>query len=294
MGSIRVPAPAKINLSLDIKGARPDGYHDLEMIMQSIALHDVIEIHEIPRGIKLDSSCESVPAGEDNLAYQAAELILQQVGIDKGIDIYIDKKIPLAAGLAGGSTDAAAVLNGINILFELDLDYKLLQDLARKIGMDVVFCLRGGTVLATGKGDSLSQLPDIESQDIILINPPARVSTARVFQEYDRLQPEIEVPTEFLVKVIKSGNKLELNQGWRNVLEPVTKEMVKDVEEIMILLRNFDQNFTLMSGSGPTVFAVLDNPGRGDYIINNWPRDNDFIITTRTVKKDFISQERTG
>lgn len=284
MKSIRISAPAKINLSLDINGTRADGYHNVEMIMQSIALHDVIEITKIPRGIELASSSEKLPDGKENLAYRAAELILRENNINKGVAIYIDKNIPLAAGLAGGSTDAAAVLNGINILFDLDLDYYLLQELASRIGMDVVFCLRGGTVLATERGDNLSQLPDIKRQDLILVKPPISVSTARIYQEYDRLQPEVNVPTRALVEAIKSKDKLDWNQGWKNVLQPVTEKMVTDVREIINLLKNFNLNFITMSGSGPTIYAILDNYQKGDCIINDWSRERDFLATTHTLK----------
>ena len=196
MNKIKILAPAKINLSLDINGIRNDGYHELEMIMQTVALYDIIKLKKIPQGIELSTSDENLPEDKDNLAYQAAQLIKNRAELTGGIAIELKKNIPIAAGLAGGSSDAAAVLKGVNKLYDLDYSYNTLVDMAKEIGTDVPFCLKGGTALATGKGDQLVQLPDINSQILILVKPPLSVSTPEIYKKYDKMTSELDITTD--------------------------------------------------------------------------------------------------
>ena len=287
MKEVKIKAPAKINLSLDIKGIRKDGYHDLEMIMQSISLYDIIYINKIDKGIKLNTNDNTLPEGKSNLAYQAAKIILDKKGLNKGVEIFINKNIPIAAGLAGGSTDAAAVLKGINQLYQLKYNFQELKAMGREIGSDVPFCLRGGTALAVDRGDNIIQLPDISKENILIINPDIQVSTEKIYQKYDEVKYSLDIPTKKLVSLIKNRDNITWREGWNNILEPVTMEMVDDIKKIKhILKEKYNVSLCLMTGSGPTVYALINNVDKARGIINDWPRNCDSLFLTTTVKKD--------
>jgi len=261
------------------------------MIMQTISLHDVIVIKKTPAEIIVDTSDASLASDRGNLAYQAAELMLTRFNIAGGVDIFIDKKIPIAAGLAGGSTDAAAVLKGIDKLYELDLPDRELQEIAAEIGSDVPFCLRGGTALATGRGTDLKQLPDIEKQQLVIVCPSVKISTAEVYNDYDQLRSRKEfkeIPTSKLLEHIKSGEKIKWDEGWNNILETVTIHKCREINEIKKILYKNGAKFCLMSGSGPAVYAVMANKTISESMVNNWPRQSDVIFTVCTVRKDFL------
>lgn len=287
MDSIIVPAPAKINLALKIKGLRTDGFHEVELIMQSISLHDRIEIRKNKGGISIKTSDSSLPIDRANLAYRAAEEILAYANLSAGVDIYIEKNIPVAGGLAGGSTDAAAVLMGINKLFDLSLAEEVLQNLAAKLGSDVPFCLHGGTAFAYGRGEKIRQLPDIERLDLLIINPGIPISTPWAYAQYDRLGKESSIPVEKLLKHIETGQEISWQEGWANDLEEVVLEEYQELALIKERLKGLGVPFVLMSGSGSTVFAVLENQEQGERIRAAWPEKKDFIISAWTVKKDF-------
>ena len=287
MNKIKLAAPAKINLFLDIISILDDGYHELEMVMQSISLSDIITVEKIEKGIKINCSHKKVPEDEKNLAYQAAELMINKYNISKGIKINIKKKIPVAAGLAGGSTDAAAVLKAISYLYNLNLNKEELYNLGRKIGSDVPFCIFGGTAFAYDKGDKLEQLPDILKTWIVLIKPPVEVSTPAVYKSYDKIKPKIEIPTSKLLKEFKKNKKIDWSASFANALEPVTEKMFSDISKIKQILDNYSPRLILMSGSGPSVFAVVKNKENGKNIIDNWPRKNDFIGCFHTTKYQY-------
>ena len=287
MNKIKLAAPAKINLFLDIISILDDGYHELEMVMQSISLSDIITVEKIEKGIKINCSHKKVPEDEKNLAYQAAELMINKYNISKGIKINIKKKIPVAAGLAGGSTDAAAVLKAISYLYNLNLNKEELYNLGRKIGSDVPFCIFGGTAFAYDKGDKLEQLPDILKTWMVLIKPPVEVSTPAVYKSYDKIKPKIEIPTSKLLKEFKKNKKIDWSASFANALEPVTEKMFSDISKIKQILDNYSPRLILMSGSGPSVFAVVKNKENGKNIIDNWPRKNDFIGCFHTTKYQY-------
>lgn len=287
MKEIKIPAPAKINLALDIQDKRPDGYHNVEMIMQSIGLADVITIKKSDEGIKVTTSNDRLSGGKSNLAYQAAELILSETGVKSGVEIDIKKNIPLSAGLAGGSTDAAAVLKGINKLYQSGLTQVQLANLAARIGSDVPFCLRGGTAYAHGRGELIKQLPDIKKIYLVLVKPPVSVSTARIYQEYDRILPERKSSIDKFHVLLKEGKDIKWNEGWYNILEPVTTTIVPDIIKIKNLLLKKGAIFSLMSGSGPTVFGIVDSWDLAVNIARSWPRSKDFIIPTYSTRQDF-------
>ncbi len=285
MHQLKIKAYAKINLFLNIKGIRTDEYHELEMVMQSIKLHDNIIISKRKKGINIKTNSSEIPTGVDNLAYKAAEKIINESNFSKGVNIFIDKNIPVAAGLAGGSTDAAAVIKGMNNFFKLDIKEKTLYNIAREVGSDVPFCIRTGTSYATGRGDELEYLPPLKTHKVILIKPPAMVSTKKIYEMYDKSDNNMEIPVEKLLETIKKQNTLKIEDGWSNVLEPVTKNLVKDVEKIENILKNKGLKFTLMTGSGPTVFALVDQSQEelAEEIVENWERKEDFITLTKTI-----------
>lgn len=285
MHQLSIKAYAKINLFLDIKGVRDDGYHELEMVMQSINLHDNLVISPQKKGINITTNSSEIPTGIDNLAYKAAEKIIEESNFSKGVDIFIDKNIPVAAGLAGGSTDAAAVINGMNDFFNLDLNEDTLHNIALEVGSDVPFCLNPGTAFATGRGDKLKYLDYKKTYKVILVKPPVMVSTKKVYEMYDKSNYNISLPVEKLLKKIKSEETLKIEDGWANVLEPVTKNLVKEVGKIENILKNKGFEFTLMTGSGPTVFSLVDKSQEDLAVktVKNWQRNQDFITLTKTI-----------
>lgn len=283
-----MPAPAKINLALDIKGNREDGFHEIETIMQSVSLCDYVEIRKNRGGINVHASIKGLPQGPANIAYRAAEMIIQYSGLSTGVDIRIEKKIPVAGGLAGGSSDAAAVLKGINILFGLNIDDTVLLDMAAELGSDVPFCLRGGTVFASGRGEILRELPDLKRVDLVIVNPGIEISTAWVYQEYDRLCEKRELPVRELLALIEDKAEIKWNEGWANVLEDAVLPYYQDIARIKENLKKMGASFVLMTGSGPTVFAVAETQKAVERIKNNWPEKKDFVTTAWTVKKDFF------
>lgn len=287
MKKVEIPAPAKINLALDIEGLREDGFHEVKMIMQSISLHDWIVVRKRKKGIKITSSESSLPDDSGNIAYRAANMILNKKSVKTGVDIFIEKNIPIGAGLAGGSTDAAAVLKAINYLYSLDISDKSLCDMASLLGSDVPFCLKGGTALAYGRGEKIDQLPDLDVKDLVLVNPGFEVSTPWAYNKYDEMTITDKIPIESLLNILKTNKGITWKEGWGNVLEKVTITYYSEINKIKSILKDMGALFVMMSGSGPTVFAVVENQEDAAGILENWPRNNDFIISARTVKKDF-------
>lgn len=287
MDQITLDAPAKINLSLDITGLREDGYHELEMIMQSISLSDIIRVKKIRSGIDIHCSDKRIPENKDNLAYKAAQVVLDKYKIDSGVEINIKKNIPLAAGLAGGSTDAAAVLKAVDSLYRLNISREKFYVMARKIGSDVSFCLYGGTAFASGRGDILKQLPDLKKIWLVLIKPSLEVSTPEIYKSYDKRKIELNIPTARLVDQLKGQANVDWSAGFANVLEKVTEEKIREIKTIKKKLASFDPEFILMSGSGPTVFAIVEDEAKAEEIVEKWPGEDDFIVKSHTTNYKF-------
>jgi 4-diphosphocytidyl-2-C-methyl-D-erythritol kinase len=257
MSSMELKAHAKINLSLDVTEKRSDGYHNLRMIMQTIALYDSVFLEEIPSGIEVLCDHKWAPSGNENIAFKAAEHLFNEYKIKRGIKIKIDKRIPVAAGLAGGSSDAASVLKGINSLFKLDLDDNVLMGLGKKIGADVPYCIKGGTMLAEGIGDILTELPHLEKLDIVLVKPRIGVSTPWVYKNLN-LGKIIKRPdTELLLDAIKNKRLDILGENMGNVLETVTIPKHPIIQEIKLKMVELGALGSMMSGSGPSVFGIF-------------------------------------
>jgi 4-diphosphocytidyl-2-C-methyl-D-erythritol kinase len=261
MNSISLKSRAKINLSIDVIGKREDGYHIVEMIMQTIDLYDDIKLKELEEdNITIKSECSYIPLNEDNIVYKAAKLIKEKMDIKKGIEIFIKKNIPVAAGMAGGSSNAAAVLVGLNELWELGLSKDELRDLGLKLGADVPFCIEGGTALAEGIGEKLTYIKGINKDvNILVCKPDIFVSTKEVYQSLDIKNIEKRPDNKLLIEKLKNDDIVSVSNNMVNVLEEVTSKKYSDIKVIENIIAKNGAMGTMMSGSGPTVFGFFDN-----------------------------------
>lgn len=263
-----VKAPAKINLTLDVLGKRVDGYHEVEMIMTTVDLADRIGLESRNDGqIRIISADRFVPDDHRNLAYQAAKLLKDTYGIKKGVSITLEKKIPVAAGLAGGSSDAAATLKGLNELWKLRLTVDQLAEHGAKIGSDVSFCVYGGTALATGRGEQIQELTAPPNCWIILAKPSIGVSTADVYGGL-KLHEVIHPDTKAMMRAIQEKDYELMCESMGNALESVTLKLHPEVSTIKEQMTKFGADAVLMSGSGPTVFGVVQHESRVNRIYN--------------------------
>lgn len=262
-------APAKINLGLDVKYKRDDGYHEVEMIMTTVDLADRIECTSLPHNeIRIVSQHRFVPNDDRNLAYRSAELLKQRFHIDSGVEIRIDKQIPVAAGLAGGSSDAAATLRALNRLWRLNLSLDELAVIGAEIGSDVSFCVYGGTAIARGRGELIEHLPTPPSCWVVLAKPNLGVSTQTVYQQLK--VNEVEHPQiNQIVQGIKTGNFDQICNHVGNVLESVTLKLHPEVALIKKHMENGGAEAVLMSGSGPTVFGLSQYESRAERLYNS-------------------------
>ena len=258
MEKIALESYGKINLSLDVLGKREDGYHELNTIMQEIELKDTIILEEKATGIKIQSNDKNLPLDNTNLVYKAWEKIMDKVGENKGISITIDKKIPLAAGLAGGSSNAASVLKGLNQLWNLKLSKEELMDIGLEIGADVPFCIMGGTAWATGIGEKLTRLKPFSDKMLLLANPGIFVSTKKVYNNLD-LNQMGNINIEKIIYFIEEENLLKLGQNMANTMEKTVIKKYPIIAQIKKDMLKYGALGSLMSGSGPTVFGLFDD-----------------------------------
>ncbi len=253
-----VKAYAKINLILDVLGTRADGYHELFTIMQTLDLHDVVELTEAG-DIELVVEGANLTAGQDNLAYRAADLLRRQTGYSKGAKIKLVKHIPLEAGLAGGSADAAAVLRGLNEFWGLGMEASELEALGAVIGSDVPFCLKGGTALVQGRGEKVDSLPSLPPLGVLLAKPSFGLSTGQVYRLYDDIRKPLHPDGQGMLQAVCSGDVGGVVARLGNALEQVALARHSEIREIKEILAASGANGVLMSGSGPTVFSLYDN-----------------------------------
>lgn len=258
--TLQLKAYAKINLGLDVLGVREDGYHEVKMIMQTVKLFDKLTFHLLDEDvIRIRTNLGFLPVNENNLVYKAVKLLKDTYHIQKGMDIDLFKCIPVAAGMAGGSTDCAAALVGASKLFGLHLDKQTLMELGVSLGADVPYCVLRGTALSEGIGEILTPLPPIPDCYILIAKPPVSVSTKFVYEHLDA-QKNIEHPDiDGMVEAIKKGNLKGITSRFGNVLESVTIPEYPVIDDIKhIMLSNGAMN-SLMSGSGPTVFGMFED-----------------------------------
>ena len=260
MNSIRLNAMAKINLGLDVTGKRPDGYHELRMVMQMINLYDKIEISKIDRPeIIVETNLSFLPVNENNIVYKAAQLLIDKFHLTQGVRIVLEKHIPVAAGMAGGSSDAATVLYGMNKLFSLGMTKKQMMEEGVRLGADVPYCVLRTTALSEGIGEILTTLPPMPKCHIVIAKPGISVSTKTVFGKLHvdeiRQHPDIDG----IVEAIKAGDLKMIANRLGNTLEEVTVKdypVIAQIKETMLAQGALG---ALMSGSGPTVFGIFDD-----------------------------------
>jgi 4-diphosphocytidyl-2-C-methyl-D-erythritol kinase len=266
---ISVKAPAKINLTLDVLAKRPDGYHEVEMVMTTVDLADRVDLTLREDGeITLDCSASFVPDDIRNHAYKAAVLLKERYQVRQGVRLYIDKQIPVAAGLAGGSSDAAATLRGLNQLWNLGLSLDELAEIGAEIGSDVPFCVYGGTALAKGRGEQITHLGTPAPCWVILAKPPIGVSTPDVYGNLRVDKIDNHPDTRQMLQAISEQDFSLMCQSLGNVLENVTLSLYPQVRQIKELMIASGADGVLMSGSGPTVFALVQKEAKVHRIYN--------------------------
>lgn len=260
MDSIKLRARAKINLGLDVTGIRTDGYHEVRMIMQTVGLYDRIIIEKTKEaGIAITSNLPYVPTNESNLMYKAAKLLIKEFDIREGIRMDLNKFIPVAAGMAGGSSDAASVLYGINRIFDLGLSAAGLMQRGVRIGADVPYCIMRGTALAEGIGEKLTRLAPMPKCSIIVAKPPISVSTALVYESLDMEGVDTHPDIDAVIKGINACDLKQIAYNMGNVLEKVTIPMHPVIDSIKKAMCERGAVNAMMSGSGPTVFGLFDD-----------------------------------
>ena len=281
---ISVHAHAKINLYLDVIGKRPDGYHEIETVFHSIGLHDDVIIRKRRDGeITVHFDHPQVPCDERNLAYRAAKVWIDQTPGMGGVEITIQKRIPVAAGLGGGSADAAAVLGGMNQLFDLNLTHENLMRLGAQLGADVPFCLLGGAALGRGIGEVLTPLPPLDAAWLVLANPGFGIPTAWVYQNINLSLTQPQKDVTILVRHLRNGEVLNLATRLYNELETPVFARYPAVAELKTRLAGCPGSYgALMSGSGATVFALMQSESKASRVVSNFKAEFAFCTATTT------------
>lgn len=284
---LKIKGNAKINLTLDVLYKREDGFHQVEMIMQAIDLADIVSLEERKNSvISVASNIARLPCDHRNLAYRAAVLIKEACQVTTGVHIFLEKNIPVAAGLAGGSADAASVLLGLNNLWKLGLSLHELEILGAKLGSDVPFCLRGGTMLATGRGEMLEPLADLKPCYVVLAKPPISVSTSWVYRQYRGQDVKDHPDTSGVRSCLTQGDLPGVANRLCNVLESVTIPIHPQIKELKESMMQHGAMASLMSGSGPTVFGLVEDQAGAEHIAKKLRNQSAAtIFITKTVGK---------
>ena len=260
---MRLRAMAKINLGLDVIGKREDGYHEVRMIMQTIKMYDMLEIRrKSSPGISLSVNLPYVPCDERNLVYRSAKLLMDEFGVKEGLTMKLAKTIPVAAGMAGGSSDAAAAFVGVNRLFRLGLSRKELMERAVQIGADVPYCIMRGTALAEGIGEKLTELPPLPDCYILIGKPAVNVSTKTAYENLNLEKIGKRPDIDGMIRDIRNQDLYTMTEKMENVFEPGIVEKYPVIGEIRDFMTKRGAIKAMMSGSGPTVFGIFDDAGR--------------------------------
>jgi 4-diphosphocytidyl-2-C-methyl-D-erythritol kinase len=265
MNTIQMKAFGKVNLGLDVIRRREDGYHEVRMIMQTVQLYDKIAVELAKKpGINLETNLSFLPVNSNNIAYKAAQMLVDEFDIPEGLNIRIEKHIPVAAGMAGGSTDGAAVLCGINRLCGLGLTKRQLMERGVRLGADVPYCIMRGTVLAEGIGEVLTPMPPMPDCYILIAKPPISVSTKYVYEHLrlDRVEQHPDI--DGMIDALKAGSLEGIAGRMENVLETVTLLKHPEISQIKQVMRSEGALNAMMSGSGPTVFGIFDDKEKGE------------------------------
>lgn len=264
MDSYQIKAYAKINLGLDVVRKLENGYHEVRMVMQTVGIYDELELKRIPEGIILTTDTEGLPTDENNLVYRAAQLMMKEYAISSGLHIHLKKNIPIAAGMAGGSSDAAAALKGINRLFDLDCTLEDLMKLGVQLGADVPYCVLGGTALAEGIGEKLTSLNPAPDCYVLVVKPDIDVSTKYVYEHLDAAGIGQHPDIDGMVEAVWEESLQGILDRMGNVLESVTAAKYPVIADIEKRMRELGALNSLMSGSGPTVFGIFIDERRAE------------------------------
>lgn len=283
MHSIVIKAMAKVNLGLDVLRRRENGYHDVKMVMQTVNLHDTLTITKREdTQIVITTNAGELPLSEDNLIYKAARLLFEEAGNECGVSVHLDKQIPIAAGMAGGSTDAAATLVGLNELFKFGFNKGELARVGVKIGADVPYCIYGGTYLSEGIGEVLTKLPDAPDCFVVIAKPEIGVSTKYVYENLHVETIEKHPDIDGMVDAIKAGSLDGVTAKMENILENVTVKRYPEIARMKACLEENGAEKALMSGSGPTVFGIFKEEEKAKNAL-------DRLNETGLVKQGFVT-----
>ncbi len=285
MTEILEKAYAKLNISLDVTGKREDGYHEMVMVMQTVSLCDELEIRLCEGGqVRASSNLHFIPGDERNLAVRAALRYLEALGESgQGVQIRIRKRIPVGAGMAGGSADAAAVLRGMNRLYGEPLDRAGLEKLASAVGSDVAFCVSGGTALARGRGELLEDLPDFPDCSFVIGKPEFSISTPELFRKLDSVPVRHHPDTAGLVQAIREGKLEEICRRLYNVFEDVDDRRLRTVSEIKGKLLDHRALGTIMTGTGSAVFGIFADDAAAEAACQALREEYKFVCTAKPV-----------
>ncbi len=286
MDKILIKAYAKINLTLNVLRRLENGYHELEMIMQSVGLHDTVEVEKNDSGnIRVFTDSSKVPLGQDNTAYRAAEGIIEKYGLKSGVDIHIKKRIPVAAGLAGGSADAAAVIKAMRELFLPSVPVEKFQKFASAIGKDVPFCLKNGTAFAFGLGDKLVYIKDCPLFYTVIAKPDIDVSTAAVYNALKIEDIKKRPDTKAMLHAIDTSDAKAVSDNVLNVLETVTALKYPVICRLKEFMINNSALASAMSGSGPSVFGLFDSEQKAQFVCESIKKEFGIteVYSTQTV-----------
>ena len=280
---MKIKAYGKVNISLDVVGKREDGYHLLSMIMQNIDLYDEIEVEKQECGIILECNKSYVPVDNRNLAYKAAEIFKERYDIVDGVKINIEKNIPVSAGLAGGSTDAAAVLKVMNKLFNVNATEEELMELGLKLGADIPYCIHGGTALCEGIGEIITPIKPFRDKIVVLVKPAFGVSTKEVYKNFNLEKVKQHPKTAEIINAIENDDLNFVASNMKNLLENVTLRKHKILIKIKEEMNACGAINSMMSGSGPTVFAFFDDMLKAQRCFEKMKRKYSDVFITRTI-----------
>ena len=257
MDTFKLNAYGKINLGLDVVGRLENGYHQVRMVMQTIGIFDELTFTRRKEGIRITADSDEIPTNEHNLVYKAVRLMKETYNIASGVEIHLKKRIPVAAGMAGGSSDAAAALRGVDRMFGLGLNQQELCRLGVQIGADVPYCIMGGTVLAEGIGEKLTPLAAAPDCYILLVKPDVSVSTRDVYTNFRLDKVKVHPDIDGMIQAVKEGSLSGITSRMENVLEQVTVSRYPVIQDIKDKMKEMGAMNSLMSGSGPTVFGIF-------------------------------------
>lgn len=272
---------AKVNLTLDVLSRLDNGYHEVRMIMQSLSLFDLV-IVDMDDDISVSCNLKFLPCDERNIAYKAAQTFFRETGILGGAKILIHKNIPVAAGLAGGSGNAAAVLCALDLLYNTHLGDAELCRIGAKLGADVPFCILGGTQLSEGIGEKLSELPSVPKMTVLLVKPSVGVSTAQIYSDIDSAKNLVHPDTDAAIAAIRAGDRQGIIESLLNIMQTVTASKHPEITKICDLMRSRGAKGAIMSGSGPTVFGIFDDIAAAKGAFDEFSKEYKEVFLTKT------------